>query len=232
MAEVENVSEFTSEPSTQSDLVVFKPLGDFTCPTCGGTDNFLKKEDAGPLCLSCADLDTLVFLPAGDAALTRRAKKASTLSAVVVRWSRSRRRYERQGTLAEPAALEFAEEQCLTDEEARARRRERDRERRTAEDIRLQAAFAERIRALFPGCPRPRATAIARHAAARGSGRVGRSAAGRALADDAVTLAVVASVRHEDTHYDQLLMTGVLRDVARAQVRDVVEAVLDRWQAS
>jgi hypothetical protein len=221
----------TSQPSARSDLLVIAPIGDFTCANCGGTDDFLKMEDAGPFCLTCADLDTLVFLPAGDAALTRRAKKGSTLSAVVVRWSRSRRRYERQGTLVEPAALEQAEQQCLADEEARARRRERDGERRADEDVRLQAAFAERIRALFPGCPRPRATAIAQHAVTRGSGRVGRSAAGRALADEAVTLAVVASVRHEDTRYDQLLMAGVPRDEARAQVRDTVDAVLDRWRA-
>jgi hypothetical protein len=189
-------------------------------------------EGDGPLCLACAEMGHLVLLPAGDAALTRRAKKASALSAVVVRWSRSRRRYERQGALVEPAALELAEQQCLTDEEARARRRERDRERRAAEDVRLQTAFAERIRALFPGCPSRRATAISQHAVTRGSGRVGRSAAGRALADEAVTLAVVASVRHEDTRYDQLLMAGVPRDEARAQARDAVDAVLDRWRAA
>lgn len=54
----------------------------------------------------CADMDHLVFLGAGDAALTRRAKRASRQSAVVVRLSRSRRRYERQGILVEEAALE------------------------------------------------------------------------------------------------------------------------------
>jgi hypothetical protein len=82
-------------------------------------------EDAGPLCLECADLDALVFLPAGDAALTRRAKKANGLSAVVVRWSRSRRRYERQGILVEEAALQAAEESCLADEDARQAARAR-----------------------------------------------------------------------------------------------------------
>ena len=89
-------------------------------------------DEPGPLCLACADLDHLVFLPAGDAALTRRAKKASGLSAVVVRWSRTRKRYERQGLLVDEPALEQAEQQCLADEEARMRRRDRDRERRAA----------------------------------------------------------------------------------------------------
>jgi hypothetical protein len=71
-------------------------------------------------------MDHLVFLPSGDAALTRRAMKASGLSAVVVRWSRTRKRYERQGLLVEEAGLEQAEQQCLSDEDARMRRRERD----------------------------------------------------------------------------------------------------------
>ncbi len=54
-------------------------------------------------------MDHLVFLPAGDATLTRRAKTASRLWAVVVRFSRSRKRYEREGLLVEEAALERAE---------------------------------------------------------------------------------------------------------------------------
>jgi len=47
----------------------------------------------------------LSFLPAGDALLSRRVKAKSTRCAVVVRFSRSRRRYERQGLLVEPLAL-------------------------------------------------------------------------------------------------------------------------------
>jgi hypothetical protein len=171
----------------------------------------------------------MVFLPSGDAALTRRAKKASGLSAVVVRWSRSRKRYERQGVLVEEAALEQAEQQCLADEDARMRRRERDRERRAAEDVELLASTAKEIRRLFPRCPAERAEAIGRHTSLRGSGRVGRSAAGRALAETAVTLAVVASVRHEDTDYDSLLMSGVPRDIARDQTRAVVDRILAAW---
>jgi hypothetical protein len=62
-------------------------------------------EDPGPACLRCVGLDDLEFLPAGDALLSRRAKAKSTKCAVVVRFSRSRRRYERQGLLVEPQAL-------------------------------------------------------------------------------------------------------------------------------
>jgi hypothetical protein len=213
------------------DLVVIQSLTAFTCVGCERTDaDLLMMDGGGPTCLTCTDLDHLMFLAAGDAALTRRAKQASRLSAVVVRFNRSRKRYERQGLLVEEAAAEQAEQQCLSDEEARARRRERDRERREAADERFQEELAGEIVRLFPGCPPERAAAISRHAGTRGSGRVGRSAAGRALDPDAVTRAVVASVRHEDTGYDEMLMAGVPRDEARERIRGDIDRVLDRWR--
>jgi len=213
------------------ELVVVSPLGDFTCSVCGGEQGgWLIMEDGEPVCMACADMEHLVFLPSGDAALTRRAKAGSRLSAVVVRFSRARKRFERQGILVEEPALEHAEQECPADEDARARRRERDAQRRADEDLGLQARMAEEILRLFPGCPAARAQSIARHAAVRGSGRVGRSAAGRALEPEALELAVVAAVRHEDTRYDELLMTGVEREAARAEVRDEVRRVLDGWR--
>ena len=214
------------------DLLVIQPVRDWTCAQCQGTGDLLIMAEPGPLCLACADLDHLAFLPAGDAALTRRAKKASGLSAVVVRWSRTRKRYERQGLLVEEAGLEQAEQQCLADEEARMRRRERDHERRAAEDVELTASMADEIRRLFPHCPTQRAEAIARHASLRGSGRVGRSAAGRSLDEEAITLAVVASVRHEDTGYDSLLMSGISREDARDRIRPAVDRVLAAWRGA
>jgi hypothetical protein len=218
--------------SRPPDLVVISPLKEWTCTSCGDTGGLLFMEDAGPLCLDCADLGHLVFLPSGDAALTRRAKKASRLSAVVVRWSRSRKRYERQGILAEAEAIERAEIDCLSSADVRARHRERDQARRADEDVRLAAELAAAIRALFPGCPAGRAEEIARHTATRGSGRIGRSAAGRDLDPDAVSLAVAASVRHVDTDYDRLLMSGVDRETARLRVRERVDDVLDDWRAT
>ena len=190
---------------------------DWTCSVCGSEDGgWLIMEDSGPVCMSCADMGHLVFLPSGDAALTRRAKAASRLSAVVVRFSRSRGRYERQGILVEEGALERAEVECLADEDARARRRERDALRRVDEDVELQARMAQEIARLFPGCPADRALAIASRAAVRGSGRVGRSEGGRALESEAIELAVAAAVRHQDTRYDELLMSGLERGQARA----------------
>jgi hypothetical protein len=216
--------------SRPPDLVVISPVKDWTCTTCGGNGDLLIMDGPGPLCMTCADLDHLVYLPAGSAALTRRAKARSGLSAIVVRFSRSRGRYERQGILVEEDALEHAERECLADAEARARRREREHERRGREDLKLHARLANAIATAFPGCPAERAQAIARHAATRGSGRVGRTAAARELDRDTVELAVVAAVRHEDTAYDELLMSGIDRAEARHRVRDDVTRVLDAWR--
>jgi hypothetical protein len=214
-----------------SGMLVIQPIRDWTCCDCGATGDLLRMEDAGPLCLNCSDLDHLVFLPSGDAALTRRAAKASSLSAVVVRWSRSRKRYERQGILVEEPALALAEQQCMSDADARLRRRERDNARRLQVDQNLQANLAKEIGRVFPSCPPDRAEAIAAHTGVRGSGRVGRSAAGRALDETAITLAVVASVRHQDTDYDSLLMAGLSRDEARERVRPAIDRFLQTWTA-
>jgi hypothetical protein len=91
------------------ELVVIIPLNDsWTCHRCGGTGDLLIMENPGPACLRCAGLDDLEFLPAGDALLTRRAKAKSPRHAVVVRFSRTRGRYERQGLMLEPQALAAA----------------------------------------------------------------------------------------------------------------------------
>ncbi len=218
-------------PPSGTGLVVVQALRRKNCAECrSGPLALLVLEDGVPRCLDCADLGHLVFLPRGDTALTRRSREESTLSAVVVRFNRRKGRYERQGVLVEDAALARAEQRCLADEEARRRRRARDAERRAAEDVRFTDAFAAEILRLFPGCPAGRAREIAAHASVRGSGRVGRSAAGRALSGTAVFSAVVASVRHLDTPYDQLLMSGVPRHEARRRIAQAVEGTLRVWR--
>ncbi|MFJ4812327.1 DUF2293 domain-containing protein [Streptomyces longwoodensis] len=223
--------EPSTTPRERKGFLVIQPLKRRYCVACRrGPLSMLVLEDAAPRCLGCADLGHLVFLPRGDTALTRRSREESTLSAVVVRFNRRRARYERQGVLVEEAALIRAEGRCLADAEARRRRRVRDARRRAAQDVRFAVAFAAEIRRLFPGCPVERAGEIAAHASVRGSGRVGRSAAGRALSEGAVISAVVASVRHVDTPYDRLLMTGVPRQEARRRIAAGVEAVLRQWR--
>jgi hypothetical protein len=96
--------------SRAPDLVVIQPLNtEWVCHRCGGTGDLLIMEAPGPACLRCVGLDDLEFLPSGDALLTRRVKAKSVRYAVVVRFSRARRRYERQGVLAEPQALDEAQ---------------------------------------------------------------------------------------------------------------------------
>ena len=73
-------------------------------------------------------------------------------------------------------------------------------------------------------CPR-----IARHTGVRGSGRIGRTRAGRALDPQAVRLAVIAAVRHDDTAYHQLLMSGMPRAQARDQIGADIERILTGW---
>lgn len=196
----------------RDDLKVFITSRESTCDECkedlGSKAWITLTKDKGALCLSCADLDHLVFLPSGDAALTRRARKHSTLSAVVLKWSKARKRYERQGLLVEEPAVIQAETECLADGDAREQRRIREAERRAQIDLAYVKRFAEAAQTLYPKCPSRTTTAIAEHACTKYSGRVGRSAAAKVFDEHAVRLAVVAHVRHVETRYDELLMNG------------------------
>jgi hypothetical protein len=215
--------------------VVFDILRESKCAECGkellGGD-FLFMEGGRPLCLACADLDHLVFLSRGDTALTRRARKHSSLSAVVVRFSRARKRYERQGVLVEESALEQAEQECLADVDQRSAQRKRAEIYRDRQDQVLAMRMTESIRQLFPGCPPEEARIIATHTSVRNSGRVGRTAAGRALDEEALRAAVIAAIRHKHTKYDRLLMRGFDRKNARDTVRDDIDHVLERWSGA
>lgn len=225
---------FAIPMNKRQDLKVFISTRESSCDECGedlGRKAWITLAgERGALCLSCADLDHLVFLRAGDAALTRRARKHSTLSAVVLKWSRARKRYERQGVLVEKSGLDRAEAECLADADARARRREREAERRAQLDRQYVERFAERVRELFPSCPAETEQAVAEHACLKYSGRVGRSAAAKALDENAVRLAVIAHVRHLETPYDDLLATGWDRHEARREVEDQVRSVLALWE--
>jgi hypothetical protein len=59
---------------------------------------------------------------------------------------------------------------------------------------------------------------------------VGRSASGRALDEHALRLAVIASIRHNHTDYDKLLMRGFERSEARWAVQDKIAEVLSTWE--
>jgi hypothetical protein len=215
------------------DIVVFWVRRPTECADCGDefhSGSFVRVEDNTARCLECADLGHLVFLARGDPALTRRAGKHSSLRAVVVQWSRARKRYERQGTLVEEEALEKAEVECLADSEVRAARRQRARKREDQRDQDYVREFAQAIARRYPECPTGLPDQVAAHACERYSGRVGRSAAAKALSDETIDLAVRAHIRHRHTAYDDLLMRGWGRDEAREAVRNEVDETLRLWR--
>jgi hypothetical protein len=220
--------------SKGNDIVVFISTRNSTCAECkqelGRSAWITLDSKRNALCLNCADLDHLVFLSAGDAALTRRSRKHSGLAAVVVKWSRARKRYERQGLLVEDEALERAEKECATDEDARKLARARAAARRAELDLEYIHSFAGRVREVYPFCPTGREHLIAEHACRKYSGRVGRSAAAKTLDKEAVRLAVTAHVRHAETNYDDLLLNGTERWEARENVYSKVSGILDRWE--
>ncbi|MEK6720649.1 MAG: DUF2293 domain-containing protein [Chloroflexota bacterium] len=218
-----------------SPLVVFSiRRREGACDECGTEllpGSLIQLDDQRRArCLDCADLAHLVYLPAGDTTLTRRATRHSRLAAVVVRWSTARKRYERQATLVEEQALERAEAESLSDADQREVRRARDAERRERLDARYVRDFAHAIRVRYPASPAGADVAIAEHACVKYSGRIGRSSAAKDLSDQAVDLAVRAHIHHRWTAYDELMMSGRDRSDARAAVRSEVDAIVQRWR--
>lgn len=223
-----------SKAYPKNELKVFIASREVTCDECGEELGhhawIMLYGEKKAACLTCADLDHLVYLPSGDAALTLRARKHSNLSAVVLKWSHARKRYERQGVLVEEEALAQAEAECEADASQRERRRAREALRRADLDEQYIEQFAARVREIYPHCPKGREKRIAEHACQKYSGRVGRCAAAKGLDEQAVRLAVAAHARHAETGYDELLLRGVDRFDARGRIADKVAGVLRRWE--
>lgn len=81
---------------------------------------------------------------------------------------------------------------------------------------------------LFPAMPAADVDAVVAHAFRKNSGRVGRN--GSMSLEEKVTLGVRAHVRHAHTAYEELMRSGVERDVARWRVAGELEEVVRRWQ--
>src|SRR4051795_5022754 len=217
------------------EILVFELIsrGDSKCDECGRElykGNFLRKEGPRGLCIDCADLGHLAFVPRGDACITRRASKYSPLRAIVLRFSRSRHRYERQGILVAEEALARAEEECLDDAELRERRRQVQSESRAERDAEYVRKFADEIRRRYPNAPPKAPDEIAAHACQVHSNRIGRTAGAKDFDPTAIDLAVQAYVRHRHTGYDKLLAAGADRMDARAEVRAAIDGVLANWR--
>lgn len=94
------------------ELISYIIISDSQCSTCKTTllkGSFLFMEADHPLCLNCAGFTNFIFLPSGDAQLTRRTTKYSEKHLVVVKFSRARKRYERQGILVTEDAFQKAQ---------------------------------------------------------------------------------------------------------------------------
>lgn len=229
-----NASDHTLPGAAEKrdDLVVFITRQEGKCAECGEEffdGSFIRKEGDQVLCLQCADLAHLEYLPRGNTALTRRATKYSPLRAVVVQWSRARKRFERQGILVAGQAIDRAEVECVEDAGAREQQRARAAERRAGIEMSYVNGMTDAIRQAFPGCPPEEARQISEWTCQKNSGRVGRSAAAKTFEPDALKLAVVAHIRHEHTEYDELLMSTGDRQLARQMVRSKIDRVLDEW---
>lgn len=102
---LEQLVQKLEQPPEIAAFIIGKPSSCSECKHEIPKGGFLVMEGRDPLCLACAGLGNLVFLPRGDATLSRRAKKNSSRSVVVLQYSRARKRYERQGILVEEKAL-------------------------------------------------------------------------------------------------------------------------------
>ena len=219
-------------PSDPEAVLVFSSDKEGNCAHCGDSftgSPFVTFKNNAIACVECGGLSGLEFLPSGNAALTRRVGALVPVKYIVLRFSRARKRYERQGILASPEALAKARQECEADEAARERKRQASALRREKQDAAHTAAFAARIRELFPSAPAGVEKEIAAHACRKHSGRVGRAAFAKKLAPESIRLAVRAHIRHNHTSYDHYMACGAERPDARQLVASRIENTLRNW---
>ena len=98
------------------ELVAHIVMHDTQCQQCKKEllkGNFLFMEADQLLCLNCAGFADLVFLGSGDPVLTRPSRKYSNKCIIVVKFSRARKRYERQGILVTEVAIQKAQQELV-----------------------------------------------------------------------------------------------------------------------
>lgn len=100
------------------ELIAHVVTHDSQCSQCKKellNGNLLFVEVDKPLCLNCAGFGDLVFLGSGDSKLTRRSRESSDKVVIVVKFSRARKRYERQGILITEFALQKARDEIAAE---------------------------------------------------------------------------------------------------------------------
>jgi hypothetical protein len=102
---------------TRRDLVVYalnKPSRCYGCDLKLPADEIVKLEKGNDerevLCVACAGLTDFELIKPGNAQLTRKASKLSSVRYVVMKWSELWKCYERAGVLVEKEALQKAME--------------------------------------------------------------------------------------------------------------------------
>jgi hypothetical protein len=88
------------------------------------------------------------------------------------------------------------------------------------------ATFTQSILKLFPSMPPREARICSEHTTEIGSRRVGRST----IAENPVTAAVIAHIRHHHTDYDSLLTQGYSREDARTEVQPLIQEILQSYR--
>ncbi len=115
-AKEKKIQEKMDNPPELTVLRVFKDSECGECKKKISKGSFLFMDVAQPLCLSCAKLDELEYLPRGNPKLTRYVTKNSTTHRAVVEFSRFRKKYERQGILVEKEILKEAKKELLIED--------------------------------------------------------------------------------------------------------------------
>lgn len=225
--------DYARHLAKEEKRVAFRIRNESKCSRCAtampaGSLLYLAGQEA--LCMPCAGFGDLEFLPSGDTALTRRATKHSSRTLVVVEWSKPGKRYERRGTLVEPAAVVKARVECEADAVKREAKQQKAAVKRAVEDKEYLAEFTAALKRDFPGCPAAEAAEIAGHACEKYSGRVGRSAAAKELDPEMIRLAVIAHIRHVHTGYDAFFEVNVRKQDARRMVQAKIQRVLSSWE--
>lgn len=205
------------------------------CIDCGksiqkGKSFVAESENHKGTCFNCSPFVGYVMLPPGNAAMTRRSKKHSTLCGVVLAWNQRRKRYERQGQLVEEIAIEKARLECEKDQAVRDEKNKKAAVIREIKDQEYKVAFAKAIRQRYPNCPAKREQEIAKHACEKYSGRVGRTANAKQFDAKMIDLAVEAHIRHAETDYDNRFGQGKGKKEIRSEVRYDINQVLRQWK--
>jgi len=221
----------TEEPEKPDTPVVFDIVRPSVCSVCGdelGSGCMIMVRGDNAICAECGEFDHLRYLPGGNRRVTLRATKHSRAVLVVVRWSRSRKRYERQGILAEKEAIEQAQEECLAEKDLRKVREMSEAMARGYISRQYLDAFRAMLGERWPGCPEKDAAFISEQAT---RWRWARSEQVPEPTPELVDTAVFDRIRHRHTEYDRLIFGGMEREKARAQVGEEVETIAEAWRA-